>query len=51
MDVQSAIDSMKYHGGTIPALLNGEHVRGSGYRGTSDRLPLGIVAGIGKRSV
>ena len=34
-------------GGTIPALLNGEHVRGSGYRGTSDRLPLGIVAGIG----
>ena len=47
MDVQSAIDSMKYHGGTIPAVLNGEHVRGAGYRATSDRLPLGVVAGIG----
>ena len=46
-DVQSAIDSMKYHGGTIPAVLNGEHVRGAGYRATSDRLPLGVVAGIG----
>ena len=42
---------MKYHGGTIPALLNGEYVKGNGYTGNSDRLPLGIVAGIGTLGV
>ena len=31
----------------LKALLNGEYVRGGGYRGHSERLPLGVIAGIG----
>ena len=47
LDVQTAIDALKYCGGTAPALLGGETQSGSGWKGSSHRIPHGIVAGIG----
>jgi len=47
LDVQTAIDALKYCGGTSPALLAGETISGDGWKGSSHRIPCGIVAGIG----
>ena len=46
-DVQSGINAFKYCGGVISALLGGETQNGSDWYGTSHRLPLGLVGGIG----
>lgn len=47
LDIQSAIDALKYCGGTSPALLGGETQQGAGWKGHSRRIPCGVVAGIG----
>lgn len=47
LDVQTGIDALKYCGGVSMALLGGETQTGAGWRGTSHRVPMGIVGGIG----
>ena len=46
-DITSAIDALKYCGGTVPALFGGETQQGTGYKGHSERVPCGLVGGIG----
>jgi len=47
IDIGTAIDAMKWCGGTARALLAGETQAGDGWKGESIRVPCGIVGGIG----